>query len=128
MTNGRIVLIVEEGPFILNTMANHLKKSQFQVVSANSEEGAIERILDDFVDVVIAEQKLMEHNNELFDNLKSLPKADRPLVYVVTDTTAAEDEDEEGSPNLGFTRIMKKPLDAEKFCREIQLTLKNQAA
>ena len=125
MTNGRIVLIVEEEPVVHKSIATQLKKSQFQVLTAHNEEEAFERILDDFVDVVITDEKMLDESNELFSNIKSLPKADRPIVYVVSESAQ---EREAEKKNWGVHKFMEKPIDVEKICQDIKSSLKNMAA
>ncbi|MBD3187420.1 response regulator [Candidatus Bathyarchaeota archaeon] len=113
----RRVLIVDDEPFMTETLHDLLKELDFQVTTANNGLDAINLIKSIPIDVAILDIKMPEMNGfEVFKKMKEI----KPKTKYALMTGYAVEEIINEAIRSGIKKIFYKPLDLEGLVRFIQ--------
>ena len=110
--NKKILLIVDDQSFYLNSLALPLKK-KYKVEKAQNYDNAIKILQENDVDLALIDIRLDENDDTNTDGLKILEwiRMDRPNVSVFIMSAYREFDYAEQSLNLGAKHFFKKPID-----------------
>ncbi len=105
------ILIIEDQPMYLNSLAVSLKK-KFEVSSVTNYKDALNK-LDEHQDIVLIDIRLDEDDEKNIDGLKILEwiKMNKPEISAFVMSAYKEFSYAEEALNLGAKHFFKKPID-----------------
>jgi len=109
------ILVVEDGPNILELLAVTLRFKGYPVVTALNGEEAMERIAEQRPALVITDILMPKMDGfALMHRLRTDPVTNQiPVVFL--SATYVTPEDKEFALSLGAARFLEKPVDTEEF-------------
>jgi CheY-like chemotaxis protein len=115
MENKRL-LVIDDDPFILESIKKQLKDEKFDITLLNSPEEAIVTAGNADFDLVLCDVKMEPLSG--IDVLKVLKKQ-RPEIPVIMLSGYVDDQLIEKAQNLGCTRFLIKPLRKKELINVI---------
>ncbi len=111
---AKTLLLIDDEPFWLSTMASELKSELYNVHTAESGTQALEKLNSLKPDLILSDIKMPDMNGfDLFDNIQLNPKLKSvPFVFM----SALDDFDAmQVAKSLGVTDYIIKPYDVEEI-------------
>lgn len=121
------VLLVDNDPFILDIYSYHLKKEGYNVDIANNSEKALEKIVNNYPDLLILDLNLNSGSTGPRDGLDILkmmrqnPKTKNLKVIVISNYS---EKDYPELSNLAYLGVIRSFLKIESNPQEIAKTVK----
>jgi CheY-like chemotaxis protein len=110
---GKLVVVIEDDPLVLEATAGLLSSWGCQVVSADSYSAALDKLtgIARRPDLIICDYRLSEGDNgiDVIQDLRSVYEI--PALVISADPLISGNEQRPGS---GY-RLLQKPLDASRF-------------
>lgn len=101
------VLIIEDDSFLQNLEATKIKKSGFDVMSAQTGEEAMKKIMEPNIDIIILD--LLLPNFDGFEILKKIKETDKTKdIPIIVFSNLSETKDIERAISMGATKFMVK--------------------
>lgn len=119
MNDSKLLVVVEDVPGIRELLELTLRFKQYEVMSADDGQAALELIRDRHPAAVITDILMprMDGFSLLYHLRKDQTTRDIPVVFL--SATYVSPEDKEFARTLGAARFIEKPIDIENFLRSI---------
>jgi CheY-like chemotaxis protein len=127
MTNEQgYILVVDDIPDILKLLDATLQFKGYRVVTARDGQEALEKILKDRPDLVIADILMPRLDGfNLVHRLRLNPETrDIPVIFLTATYVASEDKD--FALSIGVTRFIEKPVDLDEFLPVVEELLSQE--
>ena len=112
MSNGKIVLMVDDDPNILSAFADFFRKEECRMIASSSAEEAMGILCQHSIDLIITDIRLKEQSGITF--LLEVKRI-RSFLPVIVITGYPDLIGEEDVKRLGANYLFVKPLDLEKL-------------
>jgi CheY-like chemotaxis protein len=126
-TQEGYVLVVDDIPDILKLLDATLQFKGYRVVTARDGQEALETILKEHPDLVIADILMPRLDGfNLVHRLRLNPDTrDIPVIFLTATYVASEDKD--FALSIGVTRFIEKPVDLDEFLPVVEELLSQEA-
>lgn len=118
------VLIIEDDSFLLELEATKIKKNNYEILTAQTGEDGMKKILEPGVSIILLD--LLLPNFDGFEILKKIKETEATKkIPVIVFSNCAEQKDVDKAIGLGATRFMvKSNFSLEELIEEINKYLK----
>jgi CheY-like chemotaxis protein len=117
------ILLIEDNPLVRELILSCLGELAVKTRAVTSAEEAISAIREEMPDLVVSDVMLPGRSGtDLIRHLRSYPSTQNLPVIAVT--TLADSESETDLRGAGFTAVIPKPINPERFAAQVGRWLK----
>ncbi|HIC94565.1 MAG TPA: response regulator [Anaerolineae bacterium] len=119
---GKKILVVDDSPFIVRSLAFILKKHGYEIVTATDGEEALAKIREERPDLVFLDVMMPEKDGyEVCREVRGNPEMGNP--YIIMLTARGQEADRERGLRLGADEFMTKPFSPSQVIERVKAVL-----
>jgi len=122
-SNEPLVLLVDDDIDVLGAHSRFLRLNDMDVIVAESAGSALERLLQNDIDIIVTDLRMPEGSGIEFAQQARLS---RPLVPIIFFSGYAEVKDVVAAMKLGAVEFLEKPIDPDELLAVIRSLPKGQ--
>jgi len=116
------ILIVDDAPFILRSLAFILKKHGYKVITATDGEEALAKIREERPDLIFLDVMMPKKDGyEVCQEVRDSPEMGNPHIIMLT--ARGQEADQERGLRLGADEFMTKPFSPSKIIERVKAVL-----
>lgn len=119
---GKKILVVDDSPFIVRSLAFILKKHGYEIITATDGEEALAKIREERPDLVFLDVMMPEKDGyEVCREVRGNPEMGNP--YIIMLTARGQEADRERGLRLGADEFMTKPFSPSQVIERVKAVL-----